>query len=123
VAASILTAIYHMLKDGVGYNDLGAEHFDGRSAIVKAIRVSSSASVNGVLRSLRGSSHDGSGLVCFFLDISHSSLWPLFPAEKRAAQAVDSFQRPGVETSVGSSLSCHPSPPALIEKHTALMTI
>jgi len=30
VAASILTAIYHMLRDGTGYQDLGADHFDHR---------------------------------------------------------------------------------------------
>jgi transposase len=31
VAASILTAIYHMLKDGTLYQDLGPNHFDSRS--------------------------------------------------------------------------------------------
>ena len=31
VAASILTAIYHMLKDGTLYQDLGANHFQSRS--------------------------------------------------------------------------------------------
>lgn len=31
VAASILTAIYHMLKDGTFYQDLGPEHFQRRS--------------------------------------------------------------------------------------------
>jgi transposase len=31
VAASILTAIYHMLKDGTMYHDLGRDHFDRRS--------------------------------------------------------------------------------------------
>jgi len=31
VAASILTAIYHMLKDGTLYHDLGANHFQSRS--------------------------------------------------------------------------------------------
>ncbi len=31
VAASLLTAIYHMLKNGVPYEDLGAEHFNNRS--------------------------------------------------------------------------------------------
>jgi transposase len=30
VAASILTAIYHMLKDGTMYHDLGPNHFDAR---------------------------------------------------------------------------------------------
>jgi len=32
VAASMLTAIYHMLKDGTMYKDLGSNHFDRRSA-------------------------------------------------------------------------------------------
>jgi hypothetical protein len=31
VAASILTAIYHMLKDGTMYKDLRCNHFDRRS--------------------------------------------------------------------------------------------
>jgi transposase len=31
VAASIFTAIYHMLKDGTMYKDLGRDHFDRRS--------------------------------------------------------------------------------------------
>jgi len=31
VAASILTAIYHMLKDGTMYQDLGPNHFDARA--------------------------------------------------------------------------------------------
>jgi len=28
VAASMLTAAFHMLRDGTEYNDLGANHFD-----------------------------------------------------------------------------------------------
>jgi transposase len=39
VAASILTAIYHMLKNGVEHKDLGANHFDKRSADIKAKRL------------------------------------------------------------------------------------
>ena len=31
VVASILTAIYHMLKDGTMYKDLGSNHFNRRS--------------------------------------------------------------------------------------------
>ncbi|MGH7071505.1 MAG: transposase, partial [Acetobacteraceae bacterium] len=31
VAASMLTAAYHMLKDGTFYQDLGADHFDRRA--------------------------------------------------------------------------------------------
>jgi transposase len=31
VAASILTTIYHMLKDGTMYKDLGRDYFDRRS--------------------------------------------------------------------------------------------
>ena len=38
VAASMLTAIYHMLKDGT-HQDLGADHFDRRSTEVKAKRL------------------------------------------------------------------------------------
>jgi hypothetical protein len=30
VAASMLTAIYHMLTDGTGYHDLGRDHFERR---------------------------------------------------------------------------------------------
>ena len=39
VAASMLTAIYHMLKDGTLHQDLGADHFDRRSTEVKAKRL------------------------------------------------------------------------------------
>ena len=39
VAASMLTAIYHMLKDGVEHKDLGADHFDRRPAVIKANRL------------------------------------------------------------------------------------
>jgi transposase len=39
VAASILTAIYHMLKDGTGHRDLGASYFDRRSIDAKAKRL------------------------------------------------------------------------------------
>jgi transposase len=35
VAASLLTAIYHMLKDGTVFKDLGADHFDRRPAETK----------------------------------------------------------------------------------------
>ena len=36
VAASILTAIYHMLKSGLPHRDLGADYFDRRSLEAKA---------------------------------------------------------------------------------------
>jgi hypothetical protein len=36
VAASILTAIYHMLKDGTEHRDLGATYFDQRLPEIKA---------------------------------------------------------------------------------------
>jgi transposase len=39
VAASMLTAIYHMLKDGTEHHDLGANHFDRRSTAIKARRL------------------------------------------------------------------------------------
>jgi len=38
-AASMLTAIDHMLKDGVEHKDLGAGHFDRCPAIIKASRL------------------------------------------------------------------------------------
>lgn len=39
VAASLLTAIFHMLKDGTQHQDLGAGHFDSRSTQAKTKRL------------------------------------------------------------------------------------
>jgi len=39
VAASLLTSVYHMLKNGVPYADLGAEHFKKRSSKSHANRL------------------------------------------------------------------------------------
>jgi transposase len=39
VAASILTAAYHMLKTGTLYNDLGPDHFDKRAKTAQANRL------------------------------------------------------------------------------------
>jgi transposase len=39
VAASLLTTIYHMLKDGTQYQDLGAAHFDRRPVEIKTRRL------------------------------------------------------------------------------------
>jgi transposase len=39
VAASILTAVYHMLKDGTAYEDLGPDHFSRRSKITHSQRL------------------------------------------------------------------------------------
>lgn len=39
VAASMLTAIYHMLKEGTTHHDLGADHFDRRSTETKTKRL------------------------------------------------------------------------------------
>ena len=39
VAASMLTAIYHMLKDGTEHRDLGAGHFSRRSTNAQAKRL------------------------------------------------------------------------------------
>ena len=39
VAASILTAAYHMLKDGTVYQDLGPDHFERRAKEVQAQRL------------------------------------------------------------------------------------
>src|SRR3954447_26074031 len=39
VAASMLTALYHMLRDGTEYQDLGAGHFDRRSKEARTRRL------------------------------------------------------------------------------------
>jgi len=39
VAASMLTATYHMLRDGTHHQDLGANHFDHRSTEIRAKRL------------------------------------------------------------------------------------
>jgi transposase len=39
VAASLLTAIYHMLRDGTEHQDLGIAYFDHRSIEVRTKRV------------------------------------------------------------------------------------
>jgi hypothetical protein len=39
VAASILTAIYHMIKNEVPHNDLGADYFDRRKPADKVRRL------------------------------------------------------------------------------------
>jgi transposase len=39
VAASILTAVYHMLKDGTPYEDLGPDHFNRRSKMTQSQRL------------------------------------------------------------------------------------
>jgi transposase len=39
VAASLLTAIYHILKDGTEHRDLGAHHFHRRSAEAQTKRL------------------------------------------------------------------------------------
>jgi transposase len=39
VAASILTAVYHMLRDGTAYADLGADHFTRKERIKTANRL------------------------------------------------------------------------------------
>jgi transposase len=53
VAASILTAIYHMLKDGTHHQDLGANHFDHRSAEIRAKRLAAQIAKLGFLVDLR----------------------------------------------------------------------
>src|SRR4030081_4117705 len=39
VSASMLTAIYHMLKDGTVHQDLGSGHFDQRAPHIKVKRL------------------------------------------------------------------------------------
>jgi transposase len=49
VAASILTAAYHMLKDGTFYQDLGAAHFDRRQPEAQARRGNRGKSRGGMI--------------------------------------------------------------------------
>ena len=44
VAASLLTAIYHIIKNGVQHQDLGADYFDRRPSKVKVNRLIASLS-------------------------------------------------------------------------------
>jgi hypothetical protein len=39
VAASVLTAAYHMLKNGTLYEDLGSDHFDRRAKSKQILRL------------------------------------------------------------------------------------
>lgn len=39
VATSILTAAYHMLKNGTPYQDLGPDHFQHKSKAYQALRI------------------------------------------------------------------------------------
>jgi transposase len=39
VAASMLTTVFHMLKNGTPFEDLGTDHFDRRSKDVRAKRL------------------------------------------------------------------------------------
>ncbi len=39
VAASLLTTIYHMIRNGTAFNDLGADYFDRRPVEIKANRL------------------------------------------------------------------------------------
>jgi hypothetical protein len=39
VAASVLTAAYHMLKNGTLYEDLGAHYFDSRAKAKQVLRL------------------------------------------------------------------------------------
>jgi transposase len=52
VAASMLTAIYHMLKNGTEHHDLGADHFDRRSTDIKARRLAAQLGFQVELRKL-----------------------------------------------------------------------
>ncbi|HET6521558.1 MAG TPA: IS110 family transposase, partial [Geminicoccaceae bacterium] len=39
VAAALLTTIYHLLKDGTAYHDLGHDHFDRRAKAAQTRRL------------------------------------------------------------------------------------
>ena len=57
VAASILTAIYHMLKNGIFHNDLGADHFDRRSPQTKAAHLAKQIAKLGYQVTLQPAAH------------------------------------------------------------------
>ncbi len=57
VAASILTAIYHMLKNGIFHNDLGADHFDRRSRQTKAAHLAKQIAKLGYQVTLQPAAH------------------------------------------------------------------
>jgi len=53
VAASMLTAVYHMLQDGTHHQDLGANHFDIRSTEIRAKRLAAQIAKLGFAVELR----------------------------------------------------------------------
>ena len=63
VAASMLTAAYHMLRTGAVYDDLGERYFDARDRAKLGALDSSDASMTSASRS----SSKGSGLTSFSL--------------------------------------------------------
>ena len=54
VAVSILTTVYHMLRDGTCYQDLGAEHFTRRNPAKAAARVANRIRNLGYHAEIRG---------------------------------------------------------------------
>jgi transposase len=58
VAASLLRTIYHMLKDGTLYQDLGADHFDRRHKTASTRRLSSASRTWGSLSCSPRCEHD-----------------------------------------------------------------
>src|SRR5262249_13805379 len=61
VAASMLTAVYHMLKDGTQHQDLGANHFDHRSTEIRAKRLAAQIAKLGFQVQLRPLAEAASG--------------------------------------------------------------
>ena len=67
VAASILTAAYHMLKDGTAYRDLGPDHFDRRA---KGSRLGGSSAASPTSATLSSSRRSGPDRRAGFLAVS-----------------------------------------------------
>jgi hypothetical protein len=65
VAASILTTVYHMLRDGTCYQDLGPEYSTRRNPAKAAARLANRIRNLGCRRRLRRGTQRGDGL-CFF---------------------------------------------------------
>ena len=64
VAASILTAAYHMLNDGTEYQDLGADHFDRRAKAAQTRRLLARPHDLGYAVDISRSPHDRGFVAC-----------------------------------------------------------
>ena len=88
VAASILTAAYHMLKNGTLYQDLGANHFDNRDKGKQALRLLNRLQSLGF--AVQITSMAAEWRVCFLLDAGRTPPFSYcrdFPSAEKSARA------------------------------------